>query len=210
MLDVAVVRAAHWDVPDALLAACRDPLVVVAVLFEGGAFADFLAERGCLLPDDERLLAEQWLLVGRSVYAVEAVRAGADFTVRDVRSGDRRDVRDRAASRQLKPGMLVCSRFVPAGGTTQCFGGIEVIGPHEQDTLIALLDATPDPLDLVAFLSRRFAPPELRIEGDPVASEATLPVPEPAAPTAALDEAYTGDDGDAPTLTRAHRDGAST
>ena len=47
-----------------------------AVLFEGGAFADFLAVRGSLLPDDERLLAEQWLLAQRSVHEVVS-RSGA-------------------------------------------------------------------------------------------------------------------------------------
>jgi hypothetical protein len=36
-----------------------DPLVTDVVLFEGGAFAEFLQVRGSLLPDDERLLAEQ-------------------------------------------------------------------------------------------------------------------------------------------------------
>ena len=162
------------------------------VLFEGGAFAEFLTERGCLLPDDERLLAEQWLLVDRSVYEVEAVRAGAGFTVRDLRSGDRHDVRDRAASRHLTPGTLVCGRIVPAGDTTQCFGGIEVIGLHERDELITLLDADTDPVDLVAVLSRRFAPPQLQnTEGDPlVLCEATLRVSDPAALTSLLDTMY--------------------
>ena len=198
VLDAAVVRAQHWDTPDALYAACQDPLVTDAVLFEGGAFADFLHERGVLLPDDERLLAGQWLLVERSLYEVEAVRAGQGFTVRDVRNGDRHDVRDRAASRQLKTGTLICGRIVPAGDTTQCFGGIEVIGLHERDELIALLDTAPDPVDLITFLSRRFAPPELRnTEGDPlVLCEATLWVPDPAALAAALDATYERDDSD--------------
>src|SRR5664280_1139177 len=194
----AVVRAQHWDTPNALYAACQDPLVTDAVLFEGGAFADFLHERGVLLPDDERLLAGQWLLVERSLYEVEAVRAGKGFTVRDVRNGDRHDVRDRAASRQLKTGTLICGRIVPAGDTTQCFGGIEVIGLHERDELIALLDTAPDPVDLITFLSRRFEPPELRnTEGDPlVLCEATLWVPDPAALAAALDATYERDDSD--------------
>ena len=198
VLDVATARAEHWDTPDALIAACRDPLVTDAVLFEGGAFAEFLDERGCLLPDDERLLAEQWLLVDRSVYEVEAVHAGLEFTVRDLRSGDHHDVRDRAASRQLRAGMLVCSRIVPAGDTIQIFGGIEVIGLQQRDALIALLDAAPDPRGLVAFLSRRFAPPELQnTEGEPlVLCEATLRVSDPTALTEALDETYDRDDSE--------------
>jgi hypothetical protein len=192
VVEVAAVRAEHWEEPDAILTALQDPLVTDAVLFEGEAFAAFLAERGVLLPEDERLLAEQWLLVERSVYEVESVRAGAGFTVRDLLTGDRHDVRERAASRQLTPGMLVCARFVPAGDTTQCFGGIEVISLAERDLLIALLDEAPDPVDLVAALSRRFAPPELRnTEGDPLAMcSATLQVADPAALLAALDAEY--------------------
>ena len=198
VLDVARVRAQHWDVPDPLDAASQDPLVADAVLFEGGAFAEFLAERGGLLPDDERLLAEQWLLVERSLYEVDAVRAGKGFTVRDVRTGDRHDVREHTASRQLRPGTLICARIVPAGDSTQCFGGMEVIGLHQRDELIELLDAAPDPDELVAFLSRRFAPPQLQnTEGDPLAvCEATLRVPDPAALTVALDETYERDDSD--------------
>ena len=65
-----------------------DPLVLDAVLFEGGAFEDFLEVRGPLLPDDERLLAEQWLRVERSVFEVEQVRRGEGVAVRDVRTGD--------------------------------------------------------------------------------------------------------------------------
>ncbi len=70
-------------------AGMADPLVMDAVLFEGGAFEDFLVVRGALLPDDERALAEQWLLTDRSVFEVEEVHRGEGLTVRDVRTGDR-------------------------------------------------------------------------------------------------------------------------
>ena len=48
------------DDSDPLAAGLSDPLVIDAVLFEGGAFAEFLEMRGSLLPDDDRMLAEQW------------------------------------------------------------------------------------------------------------------------------------------------------
>ena len=89
--------------------------------------------RGSLLPDDERLLAEQWLLVERSVFEVEHVHPGHGVTVRDVRTGDTHELRERAASRHLKPGLLVCARVVPAGDTMQFFGGLEPVGLHERD-----------------------------------------------------------------------------
>jgi hypothetical protein len=188
------------DDPDALAAALADPLVLDAVLFEGGAFAEFLQMRGSLLPDDERLLAEQWLLVDRSVFEVEQVHRGQGVTVRDVRTGDTHEVRERAASRQLKPGQLVCARVVPAGDTMQFFGGLEPVALHERDPLIDLLDAGPDAVTLVAQLSRRFAPPALaNTEGDPLAiCEATVHVGDPAGIEAALDDTYDRVDGDEP------------
>jgi hypothetical protein len=188
------------DDPDALAAASDDPLVMDAVLFEGGAFEEFLEIRGPLLPDDERLLAEQWLLVERSVFELEQVRPGQGVTVRDVRSGDTHEVRERTASRQLKPGQLVCARAVPAGDTMQFFGGLEPLALHEREPLIDLLDSEPDPVTLVAALSRRFAPPTLtNTEGDPLAlCEAIVRVGDPAGIQAVLDDTYDRVDGAEP------------
>jgi hypothetical protein len=143
------------DDPDELAAALDDPLVLDAVLFEGGAFEDFLRVRGSLLPDDERLLAQQWLLVERSLFEVEKARRGDCVTVRDLRTGDTHEVRERAASRQLNPGQLVCARVIPAGDTTQIFVGLEPVAPHERDLLIDLLDNGPDAVMVVAQLSQQ-------------------------------------------------------
>ena len=62
------------------------------------------------------------------------------MTVRDVRTGDVHEVRERAGSRQVKVGELYCARVVPAGDTMQIFGGIEPVAIGERDALIALLD----------------------------------------------------------------------
>ncbi len=183
---------------DALTSALGDPLVVDAVLFEGGAFAEFLQLRGSLLPDDERMLAEQWLLVDRSVFEVDRVNSGQSITVRDIRTGDAHEVRERTASRQLQPGQLVCARVVPAGDTMRFFGGLEPVPLHERDRTIDLLDTEPDAVTLVAQLSRRFAPPVLaNTEGDPLAiCEATVRVGDPAGIEAALDSTYERVDDD--------------
>lgn len=104
LIEVATIRARYWTQPGALWAAVQDPLVTDSVLFEGGAFAAFLGERGSLLPEDERLLAEQWLLTDRSVSEVESVQPGSGFVARDLRTGDLLDVLERAGSRFLKQG----------------------------------------------------------------------------------------------------------
>jgi tetratricopeptide (TPR) repeat protein len=201
LIEVGYERCRYADDdPEALTTALGDPLVLDAVLFEGGAFADFLQTRGSLLPDDERLLAEQWLLADRSVFEVELVHRGRDVTVRDVRTGDTHEVQERAASRQLKPGQLICARAVPAGDTMQFFGGIEPVALHERDPLMELLDTEPDPETLVAQLSRRFAPPTLvNTEGDPLAiCEATVRIGDPAGIEGALDDTYDRVDGEEP------------
>lgn len=158
-IDAAQVRARYGDSSEALVAAFGDPLVCDAVLFEGEAFADFLNTRGFLLPDDERALAEQWLLVRRSVHEVLDVSPGRGFTLRDVRTGEVCEVRERTASARVRVGEYYCARVVPAGETMQVFGGMEPASPDERDELVALLDDESDPVDLVAALSRRFAPP---------------------------------------------------
>jgi tetratricopeptide (TPR) repeat protein len=195
LIAAAAARARSWD-PDALARALDDGLVFDVVLFEGGAFADFLTTRDSLLPDDERLLAGQWLLVQRSVHEVLAVSRGQGFTLRDVRTGDVHQVRERAASTQVKVSELYCARVVPAGNTMQIFGGIEPVSLGERDELIALLDNDPDPVELVTALSRRFAPPVLQnTEGDPLMiCDATLRVDDPASLAQALDDAYDRDD----------------
>jgi SEC-C motif len=201
LAEVSYERYRHThDVADALTAGMADPLVIDAVLFEGGAFAEFLEVRGSLLPDDERLLAEQWLLVDRSVFEVERVNPGKSIAVRDVRNGDVHDVRERTASRQLKTGQLICARVVPDGEGMQFFGGVEPVALHERDPLIDLLDAEPDPVELVETLSRRFAPATLtNTEGEPLAiCETTVRLGDPDGVESALDDAYDRVDGEEP------------
>ena len=201
LAEVSYERYRHThDVAEALDAGTADPLVVDAVLFEGGAFAEFLQVRGSLLPEDERLLAEQWLLVERSVFEVEGVNPSASITVRDVRNGDVHEVRERTASGQLKAGQLICARVVPAGDSMQFFGGIEPVALHQRDALIDLLDSEPDAVELVSMLSQRFAPATLtNTEGEPlVICEAMLRTRDPYKIEAALDETYDRSDGEQP------------
>ena len=207
LAEVGYERYRHTrDLAEALDAGMADPLVMDVVLFEGGAFAEFLQVRGSLLPDDERMLAEQWLLVDRSVFEVEKVNPGESLTVRDTRTGDVHEVRERTASRQLKAGQLICARVVPAGDSMQFFGGAEPIALHERDALIDLLDAGPDPVQLMAALSRRFAPATLtNTEGEPlVICEATVRFGDPDGVESAMDEIYERVDGEEPARWHEH------
>lgn len=178
--DLADERADYWpDDPDPINRALIDGLIIDVVLFEEGGFADFIKRRGELLPADELLLAQQWQLVERSLHEVESVRPGEGLTLRDVRTGDRNDVTERLASRQLKVGEFICARVVPTGSTMQIFGGIEPIALGQREALLELLDDDDlDPADLVDFLSARHAPPSIvTSDGEPlVVCEATFAI----------------------------------
>jgi hypothetical protein len=190
--ELADERARYADSDDEIWAAMTDPLVADALLFEGGLLEDFLATRGVLLPDDERLLAQQWLLTDRSVHEVTAIHPGDNLTLRDLRTGDVCKVRERTAGRYLTTGQLICARVAPAGDTLQIFGGLEPIALHHRDELITLLDSEPDPHDLVEFLTRRFAPTVLQnTNGDAlVFCEATLRAADPDSLVKILDTTY--------------------
>ena len=124
VIETARVRAQFAEVPPALLGALDDPLVTDAVLFEGGAFAEFVATGVCCCPRTSGC----WPSSGCSSTG-RCTRSSASGRVRaspcDLRTGDVHQVRERTASHRIKPGVLVCARVVPAGETTQIFGDAE-------------------------------------------------------------------------------------
>ena len=202
LLDVAQTWAGDRD-QRRLVEAFGEDTVIDLTLFEGGVFADFLATRGVLLPDDERLLGEQWLLVQRSVHEVESVRRDRGFTARDIRTGDRHEVIERLATRQMTVGDLLLMRLVPDGRDTVIFGGIEAVDLARRDSLVALLDSEPDPVTLAEFIAAMHAPPTMLNAdgGELVICEARLRLPNPDAVAAWLDGRLVRDDDDVTTMT---------
>ena len=192
IIELAKARAAYWSGPQAMLDALDDGFVLDALLFEGGGFEAFLADRGRLLPADEFLLAEQWLLAPRSVYEIEEVSPGVGMLLRDLRSGDRIDISERTASTMVRRGTYICTRLMPVGDTMQIIGAVEPVDLRYRDSLIALLDDEPEAIELVEFLTQRFAPPVIRnTEGeDLVACEAVFAVSDVDALVAALNADY--------------------
>ena len=190
---IAAMGAVRAVDPDeaSLVDALGDPLVADVVLHEQGWFHRFLAERGPLLPEDEQLLAGAWALVDRTVYEVEEVRAGEGVSVRDLRTGDRFDVRERTMSRHVEPGRLVCGRAVPDGVTQQFIGGLFPVAPGTEGRVLDLLDEG-DAEELLAHVADLHRPPALKTrEGeDLVACEATVHVPDPDPARRFLDATY--------------------
>ncbi|MBW3615937.1 MAG: SEC-C domain-containing protein [Actinobacteria bacterium] len=170
-------------------------LATSLVLFQDRAVEEFLAERGPLLPHDEWNLVSQWALVERSVHEVVSVNAGAGVTLRDIRTGDVVEVRERTGSKQMAAGDLLCAHVVPDGAGHQIVGGVFSVPLRLRDPLVALLDSEPDALEFAALVARASAPPELfTMEHEPmVMCEARYRILDPAA-AARLDALLDRDD----------------
>jgi hypothetical protein len=117
------------------------------LLFHGGAINDFLRQRGPLLPDDERDLAERWALATRSVYEVLGVDPGAGIKLRDVSCGDVVDVKARQESAQVTKGELIATQPLFDGEGYQLLGDLVPVPVEFRDEWITLLDG-----DAEAFL----------------------------------------------------------
>ena len=135
--------------------------VLDVALSEGGMFEQFVQHRSVLLPEDERVQAAQWLSLQRSLFEVESVEPGVGVALRDLRSGERFGVAERSASVQLHASELILARPLPAGETTQFFGGIARVPVQARTTLIQLLDSEPDPDEVVDFLAGLYAAPTM-------------------------------------------------
>lgn len=150
---LAEARTAHGDSSDeAYFEALADPLLTDLALFEFGAFAQFVEQRGYLLPEDELELAGQWLAVKRSLFEIDEVRPGESVTVRDLRTDESFVISDRVASRQVRAGELLCTRLAPTGDDRRIIGGAERVAEEQRHALLELLD-DPD-LDPGVLLDR--------------------------------------------------------
>ncbi len=177
----AMARALDPGDPASIAEALDDPVVLDAVLTEGGWFEQFLADRGALLPDDEALLAASWTLCPRTVYEIAEVSAGVGLRVVDLRTGDTLEVRERTFSQQARPGTLVCARAVPDGETHQFVGAVFPVAPGREGAVLALCDDG-DPDELCHWVRALRLPPALVTrEHEPVvACRAELAVDDPA------------------------------
>jgi hypothetical protein len=191
LFDIQWARAGGFG--GDLVSAMNDPLVADLALVEDGLLADWLDQRGSLLPDDEALLAAQWSLVGRSLFEVTEVRAGVGLTLRDLRTGDVVAVDERSGSHGMRVGRYLLARPLPTGGDRfQLFGGITVIPDSARDQCIDLLDADPRGVEVASFLAHLESGPSfVNYEGhDTVMCELVWRVEDPVSAAVALDDAF--------------------
>ncbi len=162
LFDVARERSHYWPGMEGYLRGLGDPLVHDSMLCEGGVFAEFLLDRGHLLPEDEFELAQRWVEIERSVFDVEEVVLNQGLSLRDIRSGERTWVSEQMATHSAKPGMLIVTRLLPCGKEWQMFGSLELVSLMQRTSMIELFDGDPEPAEVVAALSAHYAPPVLQ------------------------------------------------
>jgi hypothetical protein len=186
-----------------------DPTVLDVTLFEGGVLDEFQRVRGILLPADEQLLLEAWLLIDRSVFEVTGIQPGRSVTLRDLRTGDSHEVGDIALSKSVHQGELISTRLLPVGDSVEIRGGAEPVPLRLLDwTLNELGDvgAERDPFEMIQVLSARFAPPLLQNgDGEPLvgcSAELELAEADKAGLIGILDDEF---DGRGPDDTEARR-----
>jgi hypothetical protein len=150
LYDLAVARAVDPDDARSVASVFADPLVFDVALTELELARRFLFERGALLPDDERLLVEAWLLTERSVFEFLDVRSDEGFTVRDLRTGDELDVRERTLTHHVHPGQMALLHVVSDGTGHVLIGGVVPVAPGRETEAIALCDEA-DAFGLMTF-----------------------------------------------------------
>ena len=128
-------------------------------LHEGEELQEFLSERDELLPDDEALLAAQWMLVDRGLFEVE--RTGEDFIeLLDIGRGEHVTVTNTNPSDYTRPGIVLMGRPLPVGDTWRAFGGFVEIPRTMVKPMLTAIDSG-DPFAIAELLGTSFAPPQM-------------------------------------------------
>jgi hypothetical protein len=198
LADIAVARAGgDADDPSWVERALGDPLVTDLALFEDGLLEAFCDERGPLLPADELALARDWLGAPLRLHEVEGAAPGRHVVLRDLTTGDRAEVDDAAASRDLDAGELVLARPLPVEDRRVLSPATLRIPFRLRDHLLAVLDRGPDARELAGLLAAAEAPPTLQTgDGEAVVRcSLVLAVPDLDAAGDALDGILTDEGG---------------
>lgn len=169
LLSVATTSAglsSPDDAPARVIAAACDASVAELCLFEGGLFGRFVEQRGPLLPDDERELAEAWAPQRHQVWEV----VGDGAALRPAAGGDDRPLDPWSRTKLHGPGFVLA---VVQPGPIALPGPVTPVAPALVDDLEKLL-AADDVHPLAGFLGRELgwtSAPDLGSEADPAPDE---------------------------------------
>lgn len=141
-------------------AVLTEPFIADFALHDGGALADFLAERGGLLPADERELAAAWLSSRVRLYEITGVTPGTGLRLRDLADDREYDVAERVGSHGVRRGDLVLTRLLDSG-SGHILGAVMLVARLKRASLSAALE-TGVADDLLAWLRSASGLPALQ------------------------------------------------
>jgi SEC-C motif/Protein of unknown function (DUF2384) len=162
--DPTLLTDLAWEITEAMPGGYREmassPFTVDLALHEHELFAEFLDDRGWLLPEDEQLLAAQWALVDRGVFEMLEAR-GDRLRLRDIGRGETITVVNATASPGSGPGTTMLGRPLPVGDTYRALGGFLPLPRHLVNPMLdAINSGQPD--QLVAQIASMLQPTRLR------------------------------------------------
>jgi hypothetical protein len=157
LVELAATRVHPDTDPAVLIAAVGDPLVMDVTLFEGALLAEFLDDRGNLLPSDEFELATRWLSTTRALFRVLRIDRTTGMELENLATGETTLVSSPSA--RVKVGGLLCLRLLPTGTSTVISGGIQAVTPAHREITEAMLaldqGGEADPERVITVLSTR-------------------------------------------------------
>ena len=159
--------ADHFDAADIDLPESVVPMLIDLIASDPAMVQAFLDTRGYLLPDDERLLVEQWRHARLGLYEVLEVEPGAAMTVRDTASGEQFIVTERTATKSIGPNALILTRIAAVGSQHQIIGAVLPVTLSQRQSVLDLLDGGYSADDVADWLVAICRPPTVQNrEGD--------------------------------------------
>lgn len=128
-----------------------DSMIIDLALWEGGLAARYLAERGGLLPPDERELLSRFLDDPRRLWEITAVDEGSRLDLRDIRTGDAVSVDEHVGSIGRQPGELILARVARLDQVSQILGSVMDVPLGLRDSLTGLLDDDADAIAMATW-----------------------------------------------------------
>jgi hypothetical protein len=144
-------------------------MVIDFAIWEGGIAEDYLAERGELLPADERQLIEGLLEARRRLWEVTAVDPGTGMTLRDTTTGDHVVVTEHLGSLEREAGELFMARVARLEDQNQLMGMPMTIPLRLRGSALQLVDSAPNADELALWYGQAIAfPTVVNSDRDPI------------------------------------------
>ncbi len=176
-----------------------DAFLLDLAVFEGGLADAYLAERGPLLPDDERDLLSRAIAEPRRLWKLLEVDQGTGMRLQlSDGSGSRAEaiwLDERSGSRGRRAGEQILARVLSCEHAWVALGVPMIVAPTHRPRTTVLLRSSPDAIDYAVWYATLLAPPAPRNrEGEPlVLCRAELAPASPADVAGALDDLLVGE-----------------